>query len=236
MSVAALIRGEFPGQSLYAILGVDAGAGGPALRRAYFGRARALHPDKNPDPAATRQFQALSAAHAILSDAARRAAYDGSGGDLSAAGVADADDGAAGGGAGGATFADWYAHWRRLFPAVTGAAVAAYEAEYRGSAAEAADVLQAYADARGGMGGILERVPCSAPADAPRFAALLHAALADGRLPAPPCDAFAREFGATPADAYLVLTAQVDNALGVIRVNNARLLQLLGAGPRGGAI
>jgi len=198
MSVAALIRGEFPGQSLYAVLGVDAAAGAGALKKAYFARARSLHPDKNPDPAATRQFQALSAAHAILSDAGRRAAYDASGGDLEAAGVADGDGG--GGGGPGATFADWYAHWRRLFPQVTSAAVAAFEADYRGSAAEEADVLAAYTAARGSMDGILERVPCSAPGDVPRFVALLHAALAAGRLPAPPFAAFAREFGATPAD------------------------------------
>lgn len=195
MSVASLISGEFPGQSLYEILGVDVSSSAAALKKAYYGRALVCHPDKNGgDASATRRFQALSAAHAILSDSGRRAAYDSSGGDLEAAGVATEE------GSGAASFADWYAHFRRLFPPVTADAVRAFEATYRGSAEETADVLRAYSACRGEMSAMLERVLCSRIEDAPRLATIVHAAVADGRLPAPPYAAFAAEFGATPAD------------------------------------
>jgi hypothetical protein len=40
------------------------------LTRAYWRRARALHPDRSSDPEATQQFQALHAAYRLLVEAA----------------------------------------------------------------------------------------------------------------------------------------------------------------------
>jgi molecular chaperone DnaJ len=61
----------------YQVLGVRRNATLAEIRRAYQKHARRLHPDLNPgDPAASRQFQALSAAFEILTDPRRRAEYD----------------------------------------------------------------------------------------------------------------------------------------------------------------
>jgi curved DNA-binding protein CbpA len=61
----------------YQVLGVGPGASGADLARAYRRLARAVHPDSRPgEPAAAEQFRALSDAYGLLSDPARRAAYD----------------------------------------------------------------------------------------------------------------------------------------------------------------
>jgi len=44
---------------LYAVLGVDASAGGDEIARAYRARAKQLHPDTNDDPAASHRFHEL---------------------------------------------------------------------------------------------------------------------------------------------------------------------------------
>ena len=49
------------GTSLYAVLGVEKGASEAQLRRAYYKKALAWHPDKDASPAATKKFQALGA-------------------------------------------------------------------------------------------------------------------------------------------------------------------------------
>ena len=61
--------------SLYELLGVPADVSQPGLTRAYRRRARELHPDlaADADPGA---FVAVVDAYRVLSDPARRAAYD----------------------------------------------------------------------------------------------------------------------------------------------------------------
>lgn len=73
---------------LYDILGVTPDASEAELRRAFYKKSLALHPDKNPNnPEATHQFQAVSDAYRILSDEDRRRAYDEHGKDSAAAGL-----------------------------------------------------------------------------------------------------------------------------------------------------
>lgn len=60
----------------YAVLGVLHHAGLGAIKSAYRRRAMELHPDRNPATTATRDFQRLNEAYAILSDPITRAAYD----------------------------------------------------------------------------------------------------------------------------------------------------------------
>ena len=53
---------------LYDILDVPADASAGKIKRAYFLKARKLHPDKNPnDPTAHEKFQQLSNAYQIFS-------------------------------------------------------------------------------------------------------------------------------------------------------------------------
>lgn len=60
----------------YDLLGVDRSASADDIKKAYRRRARELHPDTNPDPAAAEEFKQLARAYEVLSDDDRRARYD----------------------------------------------------------------------------------------------------------------------------------------------------------------
>jgi len=60
----------------YEILGESRAATTQEIHRAFRRRARELHPDINPSPEATRNFQELNEAHQILSNPPLRAQYD----------------------------------------------------------------------------------------------------------------------------------------------------------------
>jgi curved DNA-binding protein CbpA len=66
-----------PVPDLYQLLGVPRGASREEIAQAWRRRARAEHPDSRPaDAAAPGRFRALAEARQVLSDPARRAAYD----------------------------------------------------------------------------------------------------------------------------------------------------------------
>lgn len=74
--------GEVCDTELYDLLGVPTDATQGAIKKAYYVRARKLHPDKNPgDEDAKARFQAVGEAYQVLSDPALRAKYDRSGRD-----------------------------------------------------------------------------------------------------------------------------------------------------------
>lgn len=65
------------GRDPYQVLGIGPDATSADVTRAYRRLARVLHPDSRPgDPAATAEFQAVCGAYGLLSDPARRAAWD----------------------------------------------------------------------------------------------------------------------------------------------------------------
>ncbi len=120
----------------YALLGVERDCAPAAIRAAYLRLALAAHPDRHPtDPSAKARFQALQWVYETLRDPDRRRLYDEGGG---SAAMAGGDDGPLAGGGG---LEALLAHLRGAFRRAGGPeGIARFEAEYRGSAMEAADV------------------------------------------------------------------------------------------------
>jgi len=69
-------RGLSSSQNNYDLLGITPQATDEEIKRAYRKAALRLHPDKNPDPEAAAQFQAIDKAYKILSDPKLRSTYD----------------------------------------------------------------------------------------------------------------------------------------------------------------
>src|SRR6202140_4075349 len=60
----------------YAILGVDRGASGEDIKKAYRKLARKYHPDVSKEPNAEEKFKEMAEAYETLKDPEKRAAYD----------------------------------------------------------------------------------------------------------------------------------------------------------------
>ncbi|KAK4099813.1 DnaJ-domain-containing protein [Parathielavia hyrcaniae] len=179
-----LTEGEPPAIDPYEVLGLEQTASADQVKSAFRKAALRTHPDKAPHDQkdqATQRFQQVALAYAVLSDPARRRRYDETGSTSAAVFVDDSD---------GFSWCDFYREQFR--DAVSEDAIAQFAARYKGSGEERADVLAAYAEARGDMDAVYERVLLSSVLeDDARFRAVIDAAVEVGEVPR--FDAYAKE-------------------------------------------
>ncbi|NWH57099.1 DNJC9 protein, partial [Geococcyx californianus] len=163
----------FGSADLYAVLGTRREAAPAEIRRAYRRVSLSVHPDRaapRDKEEATRRFQILSKAYAVLSDAEQRAVYD-------EQGTVDEEAEALRG------EQDWCEYWRLLFKKITVKDIEDFEKHYKGSEEELADIKAAYVDFEGDMGRIMESVLCADYTDEQRIRKIIEKAIDSGEVP-----------------------------------------------------
>ncbi|KAM6266030.1 dnaJ homolog subfamily C member 9 [Porphyrio hochstetteri] len=163
----------FGSSDLYRVLGVRREASAQEIRRGYHRASLRVHPDRaEPDAKeeATRRFQILGKAYAVLSDAEQRAVYD-------EQGTVDEEGEALRG------ERDWQEYWRLLFKKISVKDIEDFEKSYKNSAEELADIKAAYMDFEGDMDRIMESVLCADYTDEPRIRKIIEKAIDSGEVP-----------------------------------------------------
>lgn len=170
----------FPGEEdvdLYDVLGVKHDATNEEIRKAYRKLALLHHPDKHAKSSeddrsnASKQFQKIGFAYAVLSDAKRRKKYDRTGTTDDSLGLEADEDGG------------WEAYFEDLFERVTRGKLDEMKKEYQGSSEEVADLKAAYLETEGSLGEIMKHIPHSTVDDEPRFIRIVSDLIRQGDLP-----------------------------------------------------
>ncbi|XP_074881543.1 dnaJ homolog subfamily C member 9 [Buteo buteo] len=173
MGLLEQCEAAFGSADLYCVLGVRREASPEEIRRAYRRASLRVHPDRvEPDAKeeATRRFQILGKAYAVLSDEEQRALYDEQG-TVDEEGEALRDEW------------DWQEYWRLLFKKITVKDIEDFEKNYKGSEEEVADVKAAYMDFEGDMDSIMQSVLCADYTDEPRIRKIIEKAIESGEVP-----------------------------------------------------
>uniref|UniRef100_A0A8B9SQC1 DnaJ homolog subfamily C member 9 n=1 Tax=Anas platyrhynchos TaxID=8839 RepID=A0A8B9SQC1_ANAPL len=167
MGLLEQCEAAFGAADLYRALGVRRGASPEEIRRGYHRASLRVHPDRVPPEdkeEATRRFQILGKAYAVLSDAEQRALYD-------EQGRVDEEGEAL------RAERDWQEYWRLLFKKISVKDIEDFEKTYKDSEQELADVKAAYMDFEGDMDKIMESVLCVDYTDEPRIRKIIEKAI-----------------------------------------------------------
>ncbi|NXP10075.1 DNJC9 protein, partial [Thinocorus orbignyianus] len=173
MGLLEQCEAAFGSPDLYSVLGVRREASAEEIRRGYHRASLRVHPDRaQPEDKeeATRRFQILGKAYAVLSDAEQRGVYD-------EQGLVDEEGEALRG------ERDWQEYWRLLFKKITVKDIKDFEKSYKNSEEELADIKAAYVDFEGDMDRIMESVLCVEYTDEPRIRKIIEEAIDSGEVP-----------------------------------------------------
>ncbi|KAI0273617.1 DnaJ-domain-containing protein [Gloeopeniophorella convolvens] len=162
---------------LYDVLGVKPEALEDEIKKAYRKAALIYHPDKHAGSsedakeAASRKFQQVGFAYAVLGDSKRRAKYDATGSTEEGFDLAEGEDG-------------WEAYFEALFESVTKQKLDELKKEYQGSSEEVDDLKAAYEETEGSLGDIMTHIPHSTHEDEARFVVIISDLITKGELSA----------------------------------------------------
>ncbi|KAJ6657759.1 hypothetical protein lerEdw1_001946 [Lerista edwardsae] len=154
MGLLELCRGAFGASDLYQVLGVRREASADEIRRGYH----------------KVSLRILGKVYAVLSDQEQRALYD-------QQGIVDEESTVL------TQERNWEEYWRLLFKKITVKDIEDFEAKYKNSAEELADIKAAYMDFTGNMDKIMESVLCVDYTDEPRIKKIIQDAIDSGELP-----------------------------------------------------
>ncbi|CAG5125393.1 unnamed protein product [Candidula unifasciata] len=170
----------FQTTNLYEVLGVTKEASKQEVKKGYYKKSLAYHPDRVSDTdkdVATKKFQVLSQIYNILSDDGRRAEYDETG-SVGEEVILDEN-------------MDWQQYWRLHFRKVSIKDIEEFSQKYKGSSDELEDLKSVYLSSEGDLENIMNTMLCSSYEDEPRFVKILTDLIKEGTLPDFP--AFSKE-------------------------------------------
>ncbi|KYO42396.1 dnaJ homolog subfamily C member 9 [Alligator mississippiensis] len=173
MGLLEQCEAAFGSADLYCVLGVRRHASADEICRGYRKASLRVHPDRvaaERRDEATRHFQVLGRAYAVLSDPEQRAVYDEQGLVDEESDVRSQDR-------------DWAEYWRLLFKKITIKDIQDFEKKYKGSEEELADIKSAYKDFKGDMDKLMESVLCVDYTDEPRIRKIIQQAIDSGEVP-----------------------------------------------------
>ncbi|KFY87631.1 hypothetical protein V500_06861 [Pseudogymnoascus sp. VKM F-4518 (FW-2643)] len=159
----------------YEVLGIEKTATANEVKSAYRKAALKNHPDKVPaseKESATKSFQTIAFAYAVLSSPTRRAHYDRTGSTSEA--LSSSDD------------FSWSSFYRAQYEdVVSDAAIEAFAAKYKNSQEEKDDILAAYEKGKGDMDVVYEMVMLSdVVVDDKRFRDIINTAIQEKKVTA----------------------------------------------------
>lgn len=146
------MKSKFENRNFYEVLNVEKDASLETIKRSYRKMALHVHPDRNPELQATRDFQVLSRIMEILGDESKRKQYD-QFGDME-----NQED----------SFKD-VEFMKTVYRKVTVEDIESFSKQYVGSEMERKDVIDAYDRFDGDMDKVLQYVPLSTNDSVSRF-------------------------------------------------------------------